>query len=226
MARSRTGTSSQRTRRREICDAIRQRIFEGDLPPGTRLLQLELAREYQVGQGAIREALLELKGCGLVDEVENLGMFACQLDEDELIQNLEVRAVLEGLAARLCCDKVSPRDLKELRDVAEAIREHRAQDQVLECSTFGRRFHQRITEIADNTALERLSLGVRSAVMDTPVMRDNPMESYQEHLAILEALENNQPAEAERRAREHVERSREAILQAIRSGTYTPQWIA
>src|SRR5919107_5440351 len=112
-ASSSTHSTTARTRVRED---VRRLILSGELKPGTRLTQQQLAKRFGVAQSVIRESLLELQFSGLVESVDNLGIFVSDLDTDMLLQAYEVREMLEGMAARLCCERASRNDVKQLTD--------------------------------------------------------------------------------------------------------------
>src|SRR6476646_7598331 len=110
--------SSARGRVRED---VRRLILAGELKRGTRLTQQHLAKKFGVAQSVVRESLLELQASGLVRSVDNLGIFVSDLDTNTLIQAYYVREVLEGLAARLSCERASRADLRDLHEMAERI---------------------------------------------------------------------------------------------------------
>src|SRR5215218_10194761 len=109
------------TARSRVREDVRRLILSGELRPGTRLTQQQLAKRFGVAQSVIRESLLELQFSGLVESVDNLGIFVSDLDTDMLLQAYEVREMLEGMAARLCCETASRSDVKQLSEQAERI---------------------------------------------------------------------------------------------------------
>src|SRR5918993_1763707 len=116
------GTSAQSTTARSrVREDVRRLILSGELRPGTRLTQQQLAKRFGVAQSVIRESLLELQFSGLVRSVDNLGIFVSELDTDRLLQAYEVREMLEGLAARCCCERASRADVRELYEMAQRI---------------------------------------------------------------------------------------------------------
>src|SRR5829696_9422588 len=113
--------STTQTARARVRAELRKLILTGEFTPGSRLTQQQLAKRFGVAQSVIRESLLELQFSGLVESVDNLGIFVSDLDTDMLLQAYEVREVLEGMAARLCCETASRNDIKQLMDQAERI---------------------------------------------------------------------------------------------------------
>jgi DNA-binding transcriptional regulator YhcF (GntR family) len=95
------------TVRRFVREEIQRRILSGESRPGERVAQQSLAKELGVGQGSVREALVELQWLGLVDSVDRLGVFVGNLDAARLCEAYEIREFLEGLAARRACEHAS-----------------------------------------------------------------------------------------------------------------------
>src|SRR5215472_7115983 len=102
-----TNGGTQVSARGRVREDVRRLILSGELKPGTRLTQQHLAKRFGVAQSVVRESLLELQASGLVRSVDNLGIFVSDLDTHSLIHAYYVREMLEGLAARLCCERAS-----------------------------------------------------------------------------------------------------------------------
>jgi DNA-binding GntR family transcriptional regulator len=103
------------TVRRNVREEIQRRILSGESRPGERVAQQSLAKELGVGQGSVREALLELQWLGLVDSVDRPGVFVGNLDAARLCE------AFEGLAARRACGRASQADVAVLRNIANHI---------------------------------------------------------------------------------------------------------
>src|SRR5690348_3836340 len=97
--------TAMRVGRHHVREEIQRRILSGESKAGERLSQQSLARELGVAQGTVRESLIELQWLGLVDSVDHLGVFVGNLDIARICEAYAVREVLEGLAARLCCNQ-------------------------------------------------------------------------------------------------------------------------
>src|SRR4051794_17442878 len=116
MAKEAGSTSQSTTAPSPVRADVRKPILSREPRPGTRLTQQQLARRFGVAQSVIRESLLELQFSGLVQSVDNLGIFVSDLDTDMLLQAYEVREMLEGVAARRCCETASRSDIKQLTE--------------------------------------------------------------------------------------------------------------
>lgn len=206
-----TKPSSTRTQRQRFIEAIQQRILSGDLKQGEPLRQIPLSKEYGVAQSVVRESLQMLEQQGLVTSVDNLGVFVRKLGPQELVSAYQVREVLEGLAARLCCRTASRADVDWLKLAAHEIHSASADCSRAERSELEYRFHQRFLELSGNETLLRLSTGYRF-VGNLVVTDRDANQLLKEHLAIVDAVAHDRPDEAEQKAREHVAASAESIL--------------
>ena len=77
--------SNAKNQRQRIVDTLRGQILSGDIKPGEALRQIPLSQEFGVAQGVIREALRGLEQLGLVNAVDNLGVFVREMGPEELI---------------------------------------------------------------------------------------------------------------------------------------------
>src|SRR2546421_2642328 len=118
-----TAVASPQTARHRVREDVRRMILSGELKPGTRLTQQHLAKKFGVAQSVVRESLLELQASGLVRSVDNLGIFVSDLDNDTLLHAYHVREVIEGLAARLACERASRTDVREMYELADRMHE-------------------------------------------------------------------------------------------------------
>jgi DNA-binding GntR family transcriptional regulator len=212
------------TVRRYVREEIQRRILSGKSRPGERVAQQSLAKELGVGQGSVREALVELQWLGLVDSVDRLGVFVGNLDAERLCEAYEVREFLEGLAARRACGHASQADIAALGRMANEILKLSDENKVDEMGAADRAFHLQIVSISGNKMLLRLAEGYRILGMAVRASRD-PHAVHEEHLQIVEAIRKNMPDEAEKLAREHVAEARRTIAYQAESTDFVPQWV-
>ena len=218
------GPQQGTTARQRVREDVRRLILSGELRPGERLTQQQLAKRFGVAQSVVRESLLELQFSGLVESVDNLGIFVSDLDASTLLQAYQVREFLEGLAARECCERASRADVKELTDLVERVYQLAQEKKDKERGSLDRHFHRRTIEIAQNVILRRLTEACH--VLGMIVQASRPADVLrEEHLGIVAAIAENNPEEAERRARAHVSGTRAAIQKQIAEGKFTPVWV-
>src|ERR671916_2505167 len=96
-------------------ERIRGYVLGGELPPGARLGQVELAERLGISRTPVREALRRLAGEGLVDFHSNRGFRVADLGLDAVLRRLEVRAILEPGIARLAAQRQTERDVELLK---------------------------------------------------------------------------------------------------------------
>ena len=214
----------QTTARGRVREDVRKLILSGELKPGTRLTQQHLAKRFGVAQSVVRESLLELQASGLVRSVDNLGIFVSDLDAHALIHAYHVREMLEGLAARLCCERASRADIRDLHEMAERIDQLGQAGKLAERGTLDRAFHHRTILISGNPILTNLTDSYQMLNMVVQLTRDHE-RVLREHRAIVEAIERGEPDAAEQAARVHVAGLRKFIQQLISEGKFEPRWV-
>jgi DNA-binding GntR family transcriptional regulator len=211
--------------RHEIRDTLQQMILNGEQRAGSKLVQQQLAKQFGVAQGVVREALLELQAYGLVETVDNRGVFVSELSIQRLLDSFDVREIHEGLAARLCCDRVTRIEIRELVEMAQAIHALARQDKAMEAASLDREFHQRLVHVSGNSMLTRLADNYRLLGKVIQMTRD-PDQVRDEHLAILTAIEEGRPDDAERLMRTHIRIAKRGLEEQIAQGKFAPRWLA
>jgi len=210
--------------RHRVREGIQRLILSGQFQPGQRLVQQELAQRFGVAQTVVRESLLELQFCGLVEAVDNLGMFVSRLGPQPLLEAFEIREMFEGLSARLCCQEASRTDIRELTDMAERTYSLGREGKLEPMSAADRQFHYRMVQASGNRLLEKLTEGYRVLGMFVRANRDI-RQVRDEHLEVIEAIAANRPDEAERLARRHVRAARQAVEKQVADGTFVAHFV-
>lgn len=214
--------------RHQVREQLEARILSGEFTPGSRLGQQELAQRFGVGAGVVREALLELQACGLVETKDNRGAYVSQIDKQTLLDAFDVREVHEGLAARLCCLRSTRAEIAELREIAYEIHELTSTDMGASAEK-DKLLHHRLLEIADHAMLLRLADNYRVLtkvfhVGHLPLSKLPPKllrtadTVLAEHINVLEAIEKGREDDAERLMRAHVHAGKEEAERLIEAG--------
>src|SRR5262249_47844344 len=100
-----------RTRAAAVAETLRRRIINGDLPPGTRLRQTEVAEQFSVSTTPVREAFTSLAREGFVRQDAHRGVEVFKPTEADIQENYEIRLALEPLAAEIAATSISEDDL-------------------------------------------------------------------------------------------------------------------
>ena len=194
-----------RTRQEIIIDRLRNAILRGDLKPGQKLDQNELADMLKVSRSPIREALRTLSAEGLVEVIPHRGAVVAELSADELEEILTLRGVLEGMAARLAVPKMTDEQIKTLGALLEQINQTTDPDQWVELN---HRFHQTIYQAANRPRLLSLINNLRNTI--TPYMRQYIASSEHirnvafSHQTIYEACVKRDPVLVEQETQKHL----------------------
>jgi DNA-binding GntR family transcriptional regulator len=140
----------------QVKDRLLQAILEGRYPPGSRIVETRVAREYGVSQAPVREALRGLEAIGVVEINAFRGARVRRPSTAQLMEAFAVRTELEKLGARLAVPRVSEADVAELEGyIGEMRRAAREGDSYAE-ATADAAFHGRVMEIAANATLQRV----------------------------------------------------------------------
>ncbi|HSO79811.1 MAG TPA: GntR family transcriptional regulator, partial [Chromatiaceae bacterium] len=99
----------------QIFTRMRREIVEGQIPPGSKMSEPELARRYGISRGPLREALRRLESSSLVVRRANVGARVIDLSSAQLLDLYYLREALEGMAARLAAERMSAAEIEELR---------------------------------------------------------------------------------------------------------------
>lgn len=194
---------------REVFERLRDAIWSGDLAPGTPIRESHLAKQLNVSQVPVREALLQLEHLGLVVRVPDRGTTVTKLTRTEILQMMEVRRHLEELAFQLA----APRITKEAETI---LRCHltRMQDLVLKKDHFGVAeedfgFHRTVWKASGNDVLEktleRLCIAVYAFVSLKRHAAGETMKSaVRSHKLLLDALLSGDPECIRARVIEHL----------------------
>ena len=197
-----------------VLEALRKRIVEHELPPGTRLREQDLAGEYKVSRARIRDTFGILEERGLIERIPNRGAMVTRLAAHRVDELFEVREVLEAQMVRLATEKAPPEswdDMVELFGVAMAP--VLAQNDLDAYEDAVHLFRQRCIEAADNDVLSGLldSLYDRTRVLirRLVLVPGRAQEGMRQHQEILAAMRAGNAIEAERLKRENIRSARE-----------------
>lgn len=206
-------------------ERIREAIRAGQLPPGSRIVESELASWLGVSRTPIREAVLRLEQDGLVTYAPRQGLTVASLDYQAVIELYGMREVLEGTAARFAANHASQAEvetLKEMLDMERSIEDAESD----RAAIANRQFHQILYFAAHNRFLLKSLNALSDSMMllghTTLAMPGRHKTAIQEHTAIVEAITTGDADGAEQAARAHIrEAQRHRVKMMIAAGTET-----
>ena len=189
-------------------------IEQGQLKPGTRLREADLAKSFGVSRTPIREGLKRLEAQGLAVHQPNRGMVIPTLDNDQLNELYVVREVLEGMVARLAAQHASDAEIALLRDMV--AQDQARDDDPYELAAANRAFHCRLTLAAHNSYLLAQINHMKQSLLlldgTTFVDAERRQAAIEEHTAIVDAVETRDLDKAEAAGRRHIREAHKARL--------------
>ncbi len=195
------------TRGVSVTDELRRLIQTGEIPPGTRLVQAELASRFGTSITPVREALAALSRVGLVRHEMRRSPVVVRPTIEDMRNNLEVRLQLEPFAARRAAERADEPDIERLAAIAE---QPNPTGDIVVHHRIDREFHAALNELSGNAVIAEIIATLRDAAhvfsqFDGPRPTLRHIEQIaREHRAIVEALRSGDSAAAERNVRRHL----------------------
>lgn len=183
-----------------VFNTLRQAILRGELKPGERLMEIQLANKLGVSRTPIREAIRKLELEGLVLMVPRKGAEVAEITEKNLMDVLEVRKALEELAVELACDRISQEQIEEMKVAAKEFQQVLKSGDVTKIAEADVKFHDIIFSATDNQRLISLLNNLREQMYRFRVEHLKKKECYpklmEEHELIIEMIEKRRKKEA------------------------------
>jgi DNA-binding GntR family transcriptional regulator len=201
--------------RHAVVDALRELIIGRVLGPGDHLVETDLAERLDVSRGPIREALQSLHAEGWVELRPRKGAFVRRPSETEVSEIFVIRRALEAEATRLATRRMTAEYVRELREICAVGRTAVAQCDVGAVVEANSAFHLHIAENSGVRLLrERIeSLNQRVRWAYKPLVRHRGFDSWEEHEAIVDAMETGAADLAAQLMRFHSDRTGDAFRQ-------------
>jgi DNA-binding GntR family transcriptional regulator len=195
---------------------LKEQIISGDMAPGSRLIELNIAADFGVSRTPVREALKRLAAENLVLADPARGMIVHAPDTGEIEDVFIVREALDGLAARLAAHRITPSELARLRLIVDTMREAIKAERREQILISNQRFHDVIYSAAGNPMLARVASDLRDFVRRFTTLPfaspDRVEHVLSEHEQILAALEAHDPEAAQLASNGHLDAAREYLV--------------
>jgi len=205
--------------REVIFNTLREAIIVGELKPGERLMEVQLAEKMGVSRTPVREAIRKLELEGLVNMIPRKGAHVADLSVKDIIDVLEVRAALDGLATALAAEKITEQELKDLNNVQMQFINYVDKDNIQGAIKKDVEFHDIIYRCSRNDKLLQISSNLREQVQRFRVIyiKDygNMRGIINEHAEIYEALVERDPEAARKAAQKHIYIQQQTIINSI-----------
>jgi DNA-binding GntR family transcriptional regulator len=197
-----------RTIRDEVYDQLRNAIIAGDLAPGERIKERDVATGMKISTTPVKEALRKLEQDGLVSGEPRRGAIVSSVALTAVEEIIEIRAALDSLGARLAASKLSREDAESLRNQLARMARSLEQHDAAALDAANSELHTMIRAASRNYFIARfvesLSPFATSVSSDALNDRREARRGYTEHVAIVEALVRQDADEAEKLMRAHL----------------------
>ena len=187
----------------------------GEIAPGTRMMEVDLADEMGVSRTPVREAIRKLEKEGLVTIEPRRGAYASDISAKDMVDVLEVRQDLEGMAAGLAAQKIAEGDVLQLKDMTRRYKEAVEAGDIEEIIKQDEDFHKYIVGLSDNKTLIKMVSQVQELALrfryiyydDFSRFKNQPLE----HQEIMEAIMSGDANSARRFAEVHISKLKDFV---------------
>ena len=198
---------------------LKTAIIQGDLEEGFKLTETKVAKELGVSKTPVREALRRLADEEFVRITPNQGVVVNKILIEDIEEFLQIRMVLEGLAANLAAKRISEEEIKELEEYNKHMYKFAIKKDLLALGKENAKFHNLLLNASGNKRLMRIVSNFTDIAYRFWLKSLNEPEKYknslEEHSNILTALKKRDPEEAEQLVRIHLNNALRMILDSV-----------
>jgi len=202
---------------KKVYRILKEKIIKGNFASGEKILEVNISKQLGVSRTPVREALRGLAAEGFVKMEPNQGMVVVDFSLEELKEVLETRMLLEGFAASVAAEKITPEEIAKLEGIIKKMNNCICKNDVIAYSNLNAKFHglilntcgnKRMMKICENLSDSEHRFKIRS-------LRSSPERlkySLKEHQKILEAFKKKDSEQAEKLSRKHIDNVIKNIL--------------
>lgn len=207
---------SQRNLKEAAYQRLKESIVRGEVPPGSKMVETHLAHELGISRTPLREAVNRLEQDGFVEILPRRGAFVKKHSLQEILENLELREVLEGLAVRLAAHSVNLKVMQEIKSCFLGFTHRNVESSIDSYANQNVRFHNLIIQASQNrkliTMIRNLYDQMDMVRLRTIVLPGRAKKSLTEHRKIIYFIKRRRGDLAEKYLRAHIRGLRKAIL--------------
>lgn len=213
------GKLDYRTLRENVADEIRMKILNGDMKPGDKIVEQELASEFGISRGPVREALRQLEQEGMVEYSRNVGCSVRHVGMDDIYEIYYMRANYEMMAVRLHNGPFPQENLEKMEHILSQMKMlHK--DEYRKVFELDNEFHEAILDLVSfkrlKKAWEDLSYGNIVTGYNMDVDREQVIKrQYLIHEKLLNACKTGTPAQVEQAIADHYLGGVEKLIQKV-----------
>ena len=203
-----------------VFNTLRQAILKGELKPGERLMEIQLANKLGVSRTPVREANRKLELEGLVLMIPRKGAEVAEITRQDMEDVLEVRTALEELAVKDACDHITDAQLSELKKASNEFKKALLEGKdLVTCADADMHFHDVILSATNNRRLIQMlnNLSEQMYRYRMEYLKDERTHKtlIEEHDAIRRALKKHDKVKAGAAIRVHIDNQKRSILESL-----------
>lgn len=203
-----------------VFNTLRQAILKGELKPGERLMEIQLANKLGVSRTPVREAIRKLELEGLVLMIPRKGAEVADITRQDMEDVLEVRTALEELAVKDACDHITDAQLSELKKASNEFKKALLEGKdLVTCADADMHFHDVILSATNNRRLIQMlnNLSEQMYRYRMEYLKDERTHKtlIEEHDAIRRALKKHDKVKAGAAIRVHIDNQKRSILESL-----------
>ncbi|MDA8235801.1 MAG: GntR family transcriptional regulator [Clostridia bacterium] len=203
-----------------VFESLREAIINGNLKPGERMMEIQLAEEMGVSRTPVREAIRKLELEGFVVMVPRKGAYVAGISIKDIADVFEIRAALESLAAGLAAERITEEELESLERSLVKVAEATEANDLESIINMDTDFHEILYKASRNERLVQIISNLREQIQrfrTASLAHPGRMKfALDEHKQIVEAISQRDVEGARNLAREHIENAENSMLESIR----------
>lgn len=204
--------------RKDIVDILRDLIISGELKPGERLVEPDMAEKLGVSRTPVREAFFRLESEGFVTVIPRKGAIVAPFSIKDAEELYEILIELEGLAAKLSCENMSPAEIEKIKKIEQKIQLCETYEERI---ALNQQFHNTYLKYSKNdlliSILENLHQKMSRYSCFVFKYPERLKKSIQEHDQIVDAFESKDSKKAGTLVENHINNSKKILLNALES---------
>jgi DNA-binding GntR family transcriptional regulator len=209
----------------QVAQRLRQMLVEGLIPPGGKLNERTLCEELSISRTPLREAIKMLAAEGLVELLPNRGSVAVQLTEADVHHTFEVMAGLEGLSGELAAQRVTEAELNEIKALHYDMMAAYTRRDLSAYYQVNAAIHRSFNAAAKNPVLTATYNQVNARLQALRFRSNQDGDKWQravdEHIAMVQALENRDAAALRQVLMQHLDNKRHVVIEQMRAARHS-----
>ena len=202
-----------------VFTTLRQAILKGEIQPGERLMEIQLAEKMGVSRTPIREAIRKLANEGLVTMIPRKGAIVAGISEKMLMDVLQVRMTLEKMAYECAFKFITDEQIEELKEAEKEFEESVKNNDLVQIAEIDEKFHFIIYSAAQNDKLKEILTNLRENMyryrMEYAKNKESRDQLIKEHNEMIETLIKRDSVEGLKIDEQHIKNQEKVILEKI-----------